>query len=242
MPSTFYSVLIIYKIQGNLTWQESRRCDYTGLYYCSACHWGSSAVIPARVLHNWDLSPYPVSQASLQQLRITAGRPLLNIEKLNPKLFNVVLELNLVKKLRNELNGIRKYLLVCRIAQEDHLLWKSVDTPHLIESPDLYSLQNLVDTQSGELPSKLHNLVSVFTKHVKEECLICHGRGHICEVCSNEEVIFPFESSSFICPKCKAVLHKTCFERIKSECPKCVRLKGRMEKIQIDNDCHVEVL
>ncbi|GJQ79657.1 hypothetical protein Trydic_g5813 [Trypoxylus dichotomus] len=48
---------------------EARRCDYNGYYYCSACHWGSLAIIPARVVHNWDLMPYPVCQASLQQLK-----------------------------------------------------------------------------------------------------------------------------------------------------------------------------
>ncbi|KAJ8977791.1 hypothetical protein NQ317_014697 [Molorchus minor] len=103
-------------------------------YFCSACHWGSSAVVPARVIHNWDLSPYPVCQASLQQLRVTSKRPLINLEKLNPRLFSLIHELNLVRRLRRELIGMRKYLLVCREAAEDHLMWKNVDTPHLVDS------------------------------------------------------------------------------------------------------------
>ncbi|KAJ8927940.1 hypothetical protein NQ314_019571 [Rhamnusium bicolor] len=74
----------------NREWSEARKCDYTGLYFCSACHWGSSAVVPARVIHNWDLTPQPVSQASLQQLRVTSRRPLINLEQLNPKLFSLV--------------------------------------------------------------------------------------------------------------------------------------------------------
>ncbi|XP_028595744.2 differentially expressed in FDCP 8 homolog isoform X2 [Podarcis muralis] len=36
---------------------EARQCDYTGLYYCSNCHWNDQAVIPARVIHNWDFEP-----------------------------------------------------------------------------------------------------------------------------------------------------------------------------------------
>ncbi|XP_058011364.1 differentially expressed in FDCP 8 homolog isoform X2 [Ahaetulla prasina] len=36
---------------------EARQCDYTGLYYCSSCHWNDQAVIPARVIHNWDFEP-----------------------------------------------------------------------------------------------------------------------------------------------------------------------------------------
>uniref|UniRef100_A0A452TY08 Differentially expressed in FDCP 8 homolog n=1 Tax=Ursus maritimus TaxID=29073 RepID=A0A452TY08_URSMA len=33
---------------------EARQCDYTGQYYCSHCHWNDLAVIPARIVHNWD--------------------------------------------------------------------------------------------------------------------------------------------------------------------------------------------
>lgn len=216
------------------TWSEARKCDYTGFYYCSACHWGSSAVIPARVIHNWDFSAQPVCQASLQLLRITANRPLINIEKLNPRLFSLVHELNLVRRLRSELNGMRKYLLVCRNANEDHLLWKSVDIPYLIDTPDLYSLQDLVDTFSAELPSKLHNIAHIFSQHIKVLCEVCKGRGHICEVCSNEEVLFPFDSNAVMCTSCNAVFHKSCFSR-KKKCPKCLRLQQRKEQEMLDN-------
>lgn len=216
------------------SWSEARKCDYTGLYYCSACHWGSSALIPARIIHNWDFTPQLVCQASMQLLRVTAYRPLINIEKLNPRLFHFVHELNLVKRLRGELGGMRKYLLVCRKATEDHLLWKSLDTPHLIETPDLYSLQDLVDTQSGELPSKLHALTHVFTNHIKIDCEVCKGRGHICEICSNEEVLFPFDPSAIICTHCNAVFHQNCFGRT-TRCPKCIRLEQRRDS-DVDKD------
>ncbi|NWI10761.1 DEFI8 protein, partial [Crypturellus soui] len=39
---------------------EARQCDYTGLYYCSSCHWNDLAVIPARAIHNWDFEPRKV--------------------------------------------------------------------------------------------------------------------------------------------------------------------------------------
>jgi hypothetical protein len=223
----------------NKEWTEARRCDYSGLYYCTACHWGSSAVVPARVVHNWDLTPQPVSQASLQQLRVTANRPLLNLEKLNPRLFSFVHELSLVRRLRQELYGMRKYLSVCRNANEDHLLWKYVEAPHLIETPELYSLQDLVDTHSGELPSKLHTIIDVFTKHIKVNCEICRGRGHICEICSNDEVLFPFDATAVICNECNAVLHKSCFNRKNNRCPKCVRLQHRKEQ-QLDEIDKIE--
>ncbi|XP_067905354.1 differentially expressed in FDCP 8 homolog isoform X2 [Heterodontus francisci] len=37
---------------------EARMCDYTGRYYCSSCHWNDAAVIPARVIHNWDFETH----------------------------------------------------------------------------------------------------------------------------------------------------------------------------------------
>lgn len=131
---------------------------------------------------------------------------------------------------------MRKYLLVCRLATEDHILWKSVSTPHLIESTDLYSLQDLVDTHSGELPMKLGMWVDVFTNHIKKECTVCQGRGHICEICSNSEVLYPFDESAVICKDCNAVLHKHCFSRKNGACPKCIRIKLREEKNKVEID------
>lgn len=41
---------------------EARQCDYTGQYYCSTCHWNDTAIIPARVIHNWEFDPRKVQQ------------------------------------------------------------------------------------------------------------------------------------------------------------------------------------
>ncbi|XP_022899787.1 differentially expressed in FDCP 8 homolog isoform X1 [Onthophagus taurus] len=215
---------------------DIRRCDYNGMYYCSACHWGSLAVTPARVVHNWDMTPHPVCQASLQQLKVTLNRPYIDLEKENPKLFTLVHELNLVKRCRQELHGMRKYLLICRIAKEDHLLWKCVEIPHLIETVNLYSLQDLVNTESGELITKLHNLYQIFSNHIKKDCQICKGRGHICEICSNTEELFPFDAIAVLCPDCGAVYHKNCFSRKNNVCLKCIRIKERLKKAEISND------
>lgn len=40
---------------------EARQCDYTGQYYCSTCHWNDTAIVPARVIHNWEFEPRKVS-------------------------------------------------------------------------------------------------------------------------------------------------------------------------------------
>lgn len=79
------------------SWAEARLCDYDGNYYCTACHWNSLAVIPARVIHNWDMDKRRVCQASAQLLRITSKQPLIHLEQLNAKLFSFISELSFVK-------------------------------------------------------------------------------------------------------------------------------------------------
>lgn len=39
---------------------EARQCDYTGQYYCGTCHWNDTAIVPARVIHNWEFEPRKV--------------------------------------------------------------------------------------------------------------------------------------------------------------------------------------
>lgn len=50
-------------------WVEPRICDYTGLYYCPTCHWNDTAAIPARILHNWDFTPYKVCRGKPTNFR-----------------------------------------------------------------------------------------------------------------------------------------------------------------------------
>lgn len=36
-------------------------CAFSGLYYCDICHQDDASVIPARIIHNWDLTKRLVS-------------------------------------------------------------------------------------------------------------------------------------------------------------------------------------
>jgi hypothetical protein len=76
---------------------EPRRCDYNGRYYCPMCHKNNAMSIPARIVHNWDFEEKGVSEASRQFLSLMAKKPNMHLEKLNPKLFSFVEELNAVK-------------------------------------------------------------------------------------------------------------------------------------------------
>ena len=40
---------------------DARLCDYTGLFFCTKCHWNETMIIPGRIIHNWDFEPRKVS-------------------------------------------------------------------------------------------------------------------------------------------------------------------------------------
>lgn len=66
----------------SLGWGKPRRCEYTGQLYCSSCHTNEAAVLPARVLHNWDFAEYPVCQLAKSYL-----------DSINDQVINVFLNL-----------------------------------------------------------------------------------------------------------------------------------------------------
>ena len=68
-----------------------RLCDYTGLSFCPDCHWNAMAQTPARIIHNWDFSPRPVSQATKQYLFLMQRKPVIDISQANHKVSTVVI-------------------------------------------------------------------------------------------------------------------------------------------------------
>lgn len=200
---------------------QPRRCEYTGRYYCSLCHWNSHAVVPARVLHNWDFEPRKVCRASLQFLRLMAKRPVLNIDKLNPMLFTFVEDLRHVKKLREDILRMKQYLTLCHAAQQQKLLLLLHKRQHFVEGSGLYSMQDLVDLHDGNLLGYLSQVHQVFLDHITKNCEGCRGRGYLCKLCNTDEVIFPLGGDTFTCPDCSSVYHRECREKSLDPCPWC---------------------
>uniref|UniRef100_A0A069DTM8 Phorbol-ester/DAG-type domain-containing protein n=1 Tax=Panstrongylus megistus TaxID=65343 RepID=A0A069DTM8_9HEMI len=207
---------------------EARRCDYNGRYYCPSCHWNTLSVIPARVIHNWDFEQQPVSQASYQLIRISKSRPMI---VLSNHLYAFVEELAAVKKLRQELSHMKQYIATCRYALESGLLMRELEwRRHLVHSTEVFSLNDLIDINNGQLLSKIESVHSVLRDHITKDCTVCRGRGFICEFCEDKEIIFPFDTNIYVCPKCDYVLHKHCWTK-QQYCPKCVRKEQKTERI-----------
>ncbi|EZA58245.1 differentially expressed in FDCP 8 homolog isoform X2 [Ooceraea biroi] len=209
-------------------WIEPRLCDYDGLYYCQKCHWNTATVIPARVIRNWDMEPRLVSRVSAQFLTLLENRSVLPLEKLNPKLFTLVPDLALVKRMREEMQMMKKYLVLCTEAAVQGLPWKTSLRSHMVENSSNYSVKDLVDLQNGVLLDELRITYDAMQTHIMQQCELCKARGHLCEICGNDDVIFPWDASSIICQQCSAVHHRVCWSKHNHCCPRCPRLQKRL--------------
>ncbi|ELV10106.1 Pleckstrin homology domain-containing family M member 1 [Tupaia chinensis] len=55
-------------------------CAFSGLYYCDICHQDDASVIPARIIHNWDLTKRPICRQALKFLTQIRAQPLINLQ------------------------------------------------------------------------------------------------------------------------------------------------------------------
>ena len=66
--------------------------------------------------------------------------------------------------------------------------------------------------------------------HILGGCILCAGKGFICEVCKDKEPLYPFDLDSIVqCEKCFAVFHPECSFELKN-CTKCDRIEARTLK------------
>uniref|UniRef100_A0A915KQQ8 Rubicon Homology domain-containing protein n=1 Tax=Romanomermis culicivorax TaxID=13658 RepID=A0A915KQQ8_ROMCU len=159
------------------------------------------------------------------------NKPVLLLEALNPHLFNYLKEIRTIKALRQELLLMKPYLLNCHDAAQLRLFSLLVDHPHFWDSADAYSLQDLIDLNSGKLEIRLRSVVQTYAKHIRQECEACRGNGYLCEFCNQNEILFPFDDYVVTCRKCRAVYHRICHEKHDGQCPRCFR---RNERTSVD--------
>lgn len=132
---------------------------------------------------------------------------------------------------------MRRYLTECRLAAASKLLENSVGTKrHLIQCVNMYSIADLIGVESGFIIEFLNKLFSIFEQHIRP-CELCSGKGYVCEICSNIEILYPFDDGAIICKECTTVFHRACWLRKNQKCPKCTRVKYRQTlQKQCDED------
>ncbi|XP_046482575.1 uncharacterized protein Plekhm1 [Neodiprion pinetum] len=206
-------------------------CGFTGEYYCTNCMAEEEFLIPSRVIHNWDLKRYPVSQKAARYLNDCPV--LLDLKVINPRIYMVVDDIAQLQSLRIQLNLLRAYLFTCREPVIESLQKKVAPRDYLYEHVHQYSVSDLADIPNGIMAQQLQKVVEFARNHVTN-CWLCSQKGFICEVCDNPKVIYPFDmSSTYRCAACNAVFHIDCMNA-SHPCPKCERRRKRMDLPLLD--------
>ncbi|EYC40950.1 hypothetical protein Y032_0588g356 [Ancylostoma ceylanicum] len=239
LPSSITSLLLSFE-EGHVS-QQPRLCEYTGLLFCSNCHWGDQWSIPARIIHNMDARPRPVCRAAKQLLAIVDNRPLIDLSEMSPSLIKYHKELKRVQQLRRNFLLMKCYFISCRNAAKLRILQYLNRHQHFVEGADMYSIADLRELCTGNLLRDLEDIHTVFRRHIEEECEICAGNGFYCEMCDDadkrDEVIFPFSENVAMCQKCLAVFHAKCFEKRSSNCSRCERRQRRnSQRVSTEDD------
>ena len=91
----------------------------------------------------------------------------------------------------------------------------------------MFSLQDLMDINTGVLAQYLTNKLETFKSHIIS-CILCMAKSFVCEICpgQDKECLFPFDEGVEVCEECEAVFHRECFRSVLS-CPRCDRKKEK---------------
>lgn len=169
-----------------------------------------SIPIPAKIVHNWDFKPYPVSEKSYNYLNEIKYNAVIDLKMLNPHIYEVVDSMAQLQSLRNQLNFLRAYLYTCREPIIEQLQKLICAKEYMYEHIHLYSfavkfsyiflplftheyfLQDLCEIQSGILVQHLQKVVEFGKEHVFG-CWLCSQKGFVCEICNKPKPLFPFD-------------------------------------------------
>ena len=216
-----------------------RLCQFTRRYYCDECHNNTdTSVIPARLLYNWDAKQYKVAKSSLLFLKSINTKPMINANTFSPNLSKIAPVLDCSHRLRKQLTYLEAYLTACAKANQEgvkvalaEIVWPR---EYLYTDTEMYSIQDLEQLHSGLLISTLTSAVKLCTNHVNS-CLICSGRGFICEICKDKKPVYPFNlDTTSQCKDCHTVFHSYCAKDLLN-CPRCERIEARNLQWHVTN-------
>ncbi|KAL3628839.1 hypothetical protein CASFOL_027885 [Castilleja foliolosa] len=204
-----------------LGWGKPRLCEYSGHLFCSLCHNNDAAVLPAKVLHYWDFTRYPVSQMAKSFLDSINDQPMLCVCAINPFLFSKVPTLQHVANIRSKIRAMLPYVR-CPFRRS---IYKGLGSrSYLLESNDFFALKDLISLSKGvfsALPVMVETVSRKIHEHITVQCLVCYDVGIPC--CARKDcndplsLIFPFQEGDVEkCRSCESVFHKNCYKKLAS--------------------------
>jgi len=221
-------------LEGNI-FRRGRFCHYTGKHYCKKCHSDDKALIPAKVVKEWDHKLYAVSKTSYNTLISHLKDPLINLRTECPALYTQLFSLRKVKELRTQAIMIAQFLRSCRDAIK--LLQPVRNCMHLVDCVHIYSIHDLHEIYRSKLAPRLARYLRACLHHVTVTCESCKGKGYYCELCKSNELLFAFQTIKITkCKVCNVVYHQTCAtnhglntryeDGVNVGCPRCTRLNN----------------
>jgi len=209
-------------------------CYYSGKHYCQNCHNDDKALIPAKVVKEWDHRFYSVSKVAYSHIMKHWREPLINLRTEGPSLYVANLSLRKVKELRAQAIMVAQFLRSCRDALK--LLDSMRSSMHLIDCVHVYSVHDLNEIYRSKLAHRLTTYLKDCLQHITVVCESCRGKGYYCELCKSDELLFSFHSKITKCKVCNVVFHQTCAathglntryeDGVNVGCPKCTRLNN----------------
>lgn len=147
---------------------SAKLCDFDGQYYCNKCHWGDLESTPARILHNWDMTPQAVSRRSFQTITYLKRKPVLfDVMQFNSMLYGLVEDLPIVKRIRVELSQMNQYLKHCHQPNKPPI---NTINQYLLDPAKInyFSLNDLIGLES--LKKHLIEHHTLLFNHITIEC------------------------------------------------------------------------
>lgn len=172
-------------------------------------------------------------------LQMNFYQGIFDIQQDNPSLYRSYPILTEIRTLRQQLQHCYAYLSTCtRLSKEQYDKFFEDFPPrdYLYQSIHLYSIGDLLTLK------KVYALIRKTLRHAKTHiyhCVICREKGFICEVCKNRsDILYPFNSAKSIgeCSQCSNLYHRSCWQKIEEDCPRCYRLIQRRCPVKDDDN------
>jgi hypothetical protein len=143
---------MLQEIVQTIGWNKPRFCAYTGQLFCASCHTNDTAVLPAKVLHHWDFSLYPISQLAKAYLDSIYDQPMLCVSAVNPFLFAKVPALLNIMSIRKKIAA----MLPCVQCPFRNSIFRGLGARrYLLDGNDFFALRDLVDLSKGAFAGTL---------------------------------------------------------------------------------------
>eukprot|EP00759_Apiculatamorpha_spiralis_P018775 PhF_6_TR25123/c0_g1_i2/m.34557 len=216
------------------TYDSARYCHYSGKYYCHECHTGELYIpIPARIIMEWDFEERKVCSSAATYLRSIWHHPMICLSAENPKLYNGVVALHVLRQIRLQLcmlfETCRKCPAMMQLMKLDSTLAQCpayyYEDTEMVSLSDLYRLyqrqsklrKDAAKVQTCEslvnhpLLEYIKSVRALFVNHVVKDCRQrCFAAvTRYCDSCNSTTPVYAFDvGTSVVCPTCKRVYHK----------------------------------